>query len=123
MVVIRLARSGAKKKPFYHFVATDKRSRRDGRYIEQLGYFNPYAQGQAARLRLDMEKVEYWLSKGAQLSERAGHLVAEFKKGPESRANHLAKKQAKVDAKKKAAAAAAAAEASAEETSEDSAAE
>lgn len=118
MVVIRLARSGAKKKPFYHFVATDKRSRRDGRYIEQLGYFNPYASGQAARLSLDTSRIDYWLSKGAQLSTRAGHLIEEFKKGPESRANHLAKKKAKEDSKKQAKAAAAAAEAAAEEASE-----
>jgi small subunit ribosomal protein S16 len=115
MVVIRLARSGAKKKPFYHFVATDKRNRRDGRHIEQLGFFNPYAKGQAARLGLDIARVDYWLDKGAQLSERAGHLVTEFKSGPESRESHLDKKKAKDDSKKQAKAAAAAAASSSAE--------
>ena len=122
MVVIRLARTGAKKKPFYHFVAADKRNRRDGRYIEQLGYFNPYARGQAARLQLDLARVDYWVSKGAQFSERASHLVKEFKAGPEARDAHLAKKQAKVDAKKQAKAAEAAAAAAAE-SSDDAAAD
>ena len=108
MVVIRLARSGARKKPFYHFVATDKRSRRDGRHIEQLGFFNPYAKGQAARLGLDIARVDYWLDKGAQFSERAGNLVAEFKAGPESRETYLEKKKANEASKKQAKASAAA---------------
>lgn len=80
MVVIRLSRGGAKKKPFYHFVVTDSRRRRDGNYIEQIGYFNPIARGQEVRLHIDMQKVEYWKSVGALLSERVQSLVKEYTK-------------------------------------------
>lgn len=80
MVVIRLSRGGAKKRPFYHFVVTDSRNRRDGRYIEQIGYFNPLAKGQEKRLHLDLEKVTEWQGKGAQLSDRVATLVKEYKK-------------------------------------------
>lgn len=79
MVRIRLSRTGAKKKPFYHVVATDQRSRRDGRYIERLGYFNPVARGKETELMLDVERIEYWESKGAQTSERVVSLVKHFK--------------------------------------------
>ena len=75
MVKIRLARSGAKKRPFYHIVATDSRNPRDGRFIERLGYFNPVAKGNAARLVLDCERVAEWQKKGAQLSPRVAQLV------------------------------------------------
>lgn len=78
MVVIRLARGGAKKRPFYHIVATDSRNRRDGRYLERLGYFNPLHSGQAKRLELKRERVAYWLSQGAKLSQRAQSLVTEW---------------------------------------------
>lgn len=77
MVKIRLSRGGAKKQPFYHIVVTDSRSARDGRNIERLGFFNPVARGQNERLRLDVERVEYWLGQGAQISERVSHLVNE----------------------------------------------
>ena len=70
MVKIRLSRSGAKKRPFYHIVVTDSRNKRDGRRIERIGFFNPVARGQEERLRLDLERVEYWTGVGAQLSER-----------------------------------------------------
>lgn len=103
MVVIRLARGGAKKKPFYHVVVADRRNRRDGRYIEQLGYFNPGARGQALRISLDMDRVSYWQGKGAQLSERASKLVEEFKAGPQKREADLAKRAKAKAAKKKAA--------------------
>ena len=75
MVTIRLARGGAKKRPFYHMVVTDSRSRRDGRYIERVGFFNPVAQGQEERLRVDKERVDYWLGKGAQTSDRVAKLL------------------------------------------------
>ena len=75
MVTIRLARGGAKKRPFYNIVVTDRRNRRDGRYIERVGYFNPIATGQADRLIVDRERVDYWLSKGAQPSERVSSLL------------------------------------------------
>lgn len=78
MVVIRLARSGAKKRPFYHMVVTDKRNPRDGRYIERVGYFNPVARGQDIRLRINQERINYWQSVGAKASNRVDDLLAEF---------------------------------------------
>lgn len=75
MVTIRLARGGAKKRPFYHVVVTDSRNRRDGRYIERIGFFNPMASGAEAGLRIDSERVKYWLSQGAQASERVASLL------------------------------------------------
>ena len=75
MVTIRLARGGAKKRPFYNIVVTDRRNRRDGRYIERIGYFNPIASGQAERLVVDRERVDYWLGQGAQASERVTNLL------------------------------------------------
>lgn len=80
MVKIRLARGGAKKQPFYHIVVTDSRNRRDGRYIERIGFFNPVARGQAERLRIDLERIDHWVGEGAQLSERVVRLIAETRK-------------------------------------------
>ena len=80
MVVIRLSRAGAKKRPFYHIVVTDSRRRRDGNYIESLGYFNPVARGQEIRLHLDTEKLTYWQSVGAKLSDRVLSLTKELHK-------------------------------------------
>ncbi len=79
MVSIRLSRGGAKKRPFYHIVATDQRNRRDGRYLERLGFFNPVATGQEEKLRIDMARVEYWLGEGAQPSERVAHLLKTYR--------------------------------------------
>ncbi len=81
MVVIRLSRAGAKKRPFYHIVVTDSRKRRDGNYIESIGYFNPVARGQEVRLHLEVEKLAHWEGVGAQLSDRVMALAKEFKKG------------------------------------------
>ncbi len=75
MVTIRLARGGAKKRPFYHIVAADSRRARDGKYIERLGYFNPIATGQEQALSINRERVDYWLSQGAQPSARAAKLI------------------------------------------------
>jgi small subunit ribosomal protein S16 len=80
MVTIRLSRSGSKKKPFYHITVADSRFARDSRFIERVGFFNPVARGQEERLRLDLERVEYWVGKGAQLSDRVGTLVKEARK-------------------------------------------
>lgn len=77
MVTIRLARGGAKKRPFYHVVVTDSRNRRDGRYIERIGFFNPIARGQEVRLNIDSERAAHWVSKGAQPSERVAKLLKE----------------------------------------------
>ncbi|HAD99716.1 MAG TPA: 30S ribosomal protein S16 [Gammaproteobacteria bacterium] len=79
MVKIRLARGGAKKKPFYSIVATDSRKRRDSGYIERIGYFNPVARGQEVRLTIEEDRLDYWTSKGAQISDRVKQLVKEFK--------------------------------------------
>lgn len=75
MVVIRLSRGGAKKRPFYHVVVSDKRSARDGRCVERIGYFNPIATGKDVKLELDHERALYWISKGAQPSDRVRRLI------------------------------------------------
>ncbi len=75
MVSIRLARGGSKKRPFYHIVVSDSRRPRDGRYIERVGFFNPGATGDAESLRMDTDRVEYWVSKGAQPSDRVASLI------------------------------------------------
>ncbi len=75
MVSIRLARSGAKKRPFYHVVVTDSRNPRDGRFIERIGFFNPQARGSEVRLKIDQERFSHWLGRGAQASARVGKLV------------------------------------------------
>lgn len=75
MVSIRLARGGAKKRPFYHIVVTDSRNRRDGRYVERIGFFNPIAAGGEVALQVDHERAQYWLTQGAQPSERVATLL------------------------------------------------
>ncbi|WP_386687876.1 MULTISPECIES: 30S ribosomal protein S16 [unclassified Lonepinella] len=80
MVTIRLSRGGAKKRPFYQIVVADSRSPRDGRFIERVGFFNPLATGKAERLRLDLDRVNAWLEKGASLSDRVSSLVKEAQK-------------------------------------------
>lgn len=75
MVVIRLSRSGCKKRPFYHVAVSDSRRARDSRYLERLGFFNPTAQGQEERMRLDLERLQFWLGRGAQMSDRVASLV------------------------------------------------
>ena len=75
MVTIRLARGGAKKRPFYHLTVTDSRNSRNGRFIERVGFFNPTARGQEVRLRIDSDRVQHWQSQGAQVSERVAKLL------------------------------------------------
>ena len=82
MVAIRLSRGGAKKRPFYHIVVTDSRNRRDGRYIERLGFFNPIASGKEESLRMDLSRAKYWLGVGAQPSERVAKLIKQCAKTP-----------------------------------------
>ena len=84
MVTVRLSRGGAKKKPFYHVVVTDSRNRRDGRYLERLGFFNPMARGQEERLRIDNARIEHWVGLGAQLSDRVASLIKEAGKQTQS---------------------------------------
>jgi len=80
MVSIRLARAGAKKRPFYHVVVTDNRNRRDGRYIERVGFFNPVGREHEDNLRVDLERVDYWLDQGAKPSERVAALLKVHRK-------------------------------------------
>ncbi len=75
MVSIRLSRAGAKKRPFYHMVVTDSRNGRDGRYIERLGFFNPVGKDKEENLRIDLERVDYWIGQGAQPSDRVASLL------------------------------------------------
>ena len=79
MVVIRLARAGAKKRPFYHITVADRRAPRDGRFIEQIGFFNPIASGQAQRLRLDLERVDHWISVGAKPSSKVASIIKQYR--------------------------------------------
>jgi small subunit ribosomal protein S16 len=76
MVKIRLARTGAKKRPFYHIVAADQRKPLGGRYLQRVGFFNPIAAGKEERVRVNVERINYWLQNGAQLSERVAELLA-----------------------------------------------
>ena len=75
MVTIRLSRGGSKKRPFYHLTVADSRNARDGRFIERLGFFNPLAQGQAERLRVDLSRVDHWIEMGATTSDRVKRLI------------------------------------------------
>lgn len=79
MVRIRLSRAGAVQRPFYHIVVTDRRNRRDGRYIERLGFFNPIATGGEARVTVDLARTDYWLAQGATASERVAKLLKQYR--------------------------------------------
>ncbi|MBC9130161.1 30S ribosomal protein S16 [Frischella sp. Ac48] len=80
MVTIRLARGGSKKRPFYQVVVTDSRNPRDGRFIERVGFFNPVAQGNAEKVRLDLDRVNHWVGLGATMSDRVRSLVKQAQK-------------------------------------------
>jgi small subunit ribosomal protein S16 len=75
MVVIRLARGGAKKRPFFNVVVADSRNRRDGRFIERVGFYNPIAGGSEESLRLSLDRIDHWTQKGAKLSDTVAGLV------------------------------------------------
>ncbi len=96
MVIIRLARGGAKKTPFYSVVVADSRNRRDGRFIERVGFYNPSAKEGQEGLRLDTARISHWQSNGAQLSDCVARLVKDNAKGPEFMAAKEAKDAAKV---------------------------
>ena len=81
MVTIRLARHGSKKNPFYHITVADRAASRDGRFVERVGFYNPVAKGQAETLRVDLERVDYWLSVGAKPSEVVTKLIQKARKG------------------------------------------
>ena len=78
MVTIRLSRTGAKKRPFYHIVVTDSRNKRDGRSIERLGFFNPVATGNEQKLNIDTARVDYWVANGARTSDRVAKLLKDY---------------------------------------------
>ncbi|HYG45011.1 MAG TPA: 30S ribosomal protein S16 [Bordetella sp.] len=78
MVVIRMARGGSKKRPFYNLVATDSRNRRDGRFIERVGFYNPVATEGSESLRISLDRVQYWTNSGAQLSPAVERLVKDY---------------------------------------------
>jgi small subunit ribosomal protein S16 len=80
MVTIRLTRRGGKNQPFYHVVVTDKRRRQGGSNLEQVGFFDPRAESTTGALRLDLGRIDYWTSKGAQVSDRVKSLVAGYRK-------------------------------------------
>ena len=103
MVTIRLARGGAKRRPFYGIMVADSRRSPRGRFIERVGFFNPRAVGGEERLRVDTDRVEYWISKGAQPSDRVSALLKQFAKGPEALEAEKAKREEAVAAKKAAA--------------------
>jgi small subunit ribosomal protein S16 len=79
MVTIRLSRGGALKRPYYHIVVTDRRNRRDGRYLERLGFFNPIAVEGEERLRIDLARADFWFSHGAKASERVEQLLKQHR--------------------------------------------
>jgi small subunit ribosomal protein S16 len=80
MITIRMARGGSKKRPFYKIVVSDCRKPRDSGYIERLGFYNPRAKGQEVRLELKQERIDHWISQGAQLSTRVNTLLKESAK-------------------------------------------
>lgn len=109
MVIIRLARGGAKKNPFYSVVVADSRNRRDGRFIERVGFYNPLAKEGQEGLRLDEARISHWQSRGARLSDCVARLVKLHAKGPEGMLAAKQKEAAKAEAAKAKAAAAEAA--------------
>ncbi len=80
MVKVKLVRHGAKRAPFYKVVATDSRNAGDGKALERLGFFNPMARGQEVRLNLNIERINHWISQGAQVSDRVGSLMKQAQK-------------------------------------------
>ncbi len=100
MLTVRLSRGGAKKRPFYNVVVADSRNPLGGRFLERVGFFNPIATGGEVRLKLDNERLQYWIGTGATLSQRVATLMAEDAKGSEPVLAARKAKKAKIDAKK-----------------------
>ena len=93
MVVVRLAKSGAKKNPYFFITVADSRKPRDGAYIERLGFFNPSAKGSEERMRFNIERLDHWIAQGAQLSDKVNELAKDARLSPEDL-------QTKLDARK-----------------------
>lgn len=120
MVKIRLARGGAKKRPFYHVVVADKLSGRDGRNIERVGYLNPVAVGGEVPLKLDLERIQYWQSQGAKPTARVSTLIKHYTRhGIEAAPQRAAPPVSKAKSRPKAAEAPAQAEPAGEENATD----
>ena len=97
MVRIRLSRGGSKKRPFFHVVATNSRSSRDGKYIERLGFYNPTASDNEEDIKIDLERIKYWESVGAQMSDKVQYLLKLLELSREERSNQ---KNEKINKKK-----------------------
>ncbi len=100
MVKIRLSRTGANKRPFYHLVVTDSRNKRDGRYIERLGFYNPFGKEKEEDIRVDLDRVQFWVERGAQISDRVKKLLKLIKISKEDREKIKNLKQEKRKLKK-----------------------
>ena len=100
MVVIRLSRGGSKKRPYFNVVVAESSKKRDGRFIERVGFYNPSAREGSETLRLESERIEYWQSNGAQLSETVNRIVKLNAKGPDGLAAMKKKDEAKALARK-----------------------
>ncbi|GIS74411.1 MAG: hypothetical protein CM1200mP12_01300 [Gammaproteobacteria bacterium] len=93
MLTIRLARTGAKKRPFFHITVADSRKPRDGRFIERVGYFNPISKGKEVRIEINQDRIDYWLSQGANISDRVLTLIKESNETPEEKEKRRGKKE------------------------------
>ena len=102
MVVVRLAKSGAKKNPYYFITVADSRKPRDGAFIERLGFFNPSAKGSEERMRFNVDRLDHWISQGAQLSDKVKELAKDARLSPDELQAKLDAKKAKRDQKKEA---------------------
>ena len=102
MVVVRLAKSGAKKNPYYFITVADSRKPRDGAFIERLGFFNPSAKGSEERMRFNIERLDHWIGQGAQLSNKVKELVKDARLSPDELQKKLERKKEKRDKKKEA---------------------
>ena len=100
MVIVRLAKSGAKKNPYYFITVADSRKPRDGAFIERLGFFNPSAKGSEERMRFNLDRLDHWISNGAQLSDKVKELAKDARLSPEDLEKKLeAKKEKKLQKK------------------------
>jgi len=102
MVIVRLAKSGAKKNPYFFITVADSRKPRDGAYIERLGFFNPSAKGSEERMRFNVERLDHWISQGAQVSDKVKELEKDARLSPDELQAKLDAKKAKRDQKKEA---------------------
>ena len=90
MVTIRLSRGGSKKRPFYHVTVADSQRSRNGRFVERVGFFNPISRGAEERMRLDLDRIDYWVRQGAKPSERVAHLIKQYRKASASASEEAA---------------------------------